>query len=152
MRGVILAAGLVACLGLAACEQSKSEASESVTAAPKRSLSRQAQMYAGQEQIQTVSTAAIVVDKAGGLDMKAAGEAAAPGYVHAGFLPRINAAPPADGVYEVDVVAEKPAGVGAIAATPIDVKGGWANYPKDHLKGVKFIAKGNSVTAMLPPA
>lgn len=151
MRSLILAAGLVACLGLTACEQSKSEASEAAAPAPKKSLSRQAQMYAGQEQIEKVSTAAIAVDKSGGLDMKATGEAAMPGYTHAGFLPRINAAPPPDGIYEVDVVADKPAS-GAAAATPMDVKGAWSSYPKDHLKGVKFIAKDNSVVAMLPPA
>jgi hypothetical protein len=151
MRSLIVAAGLLACLGLTACEQSKSEASETVAPAPKKSLARPAQMYAGQEQILQVSGASVTLDPSGGLEMKAAGTAAMPGYTHAGFLPRINAAPPADGVYEVDVVADRPA-TGAAAATPIDVKGAWSAFPKDRLKGVKFIAKNNSVVAMLPPA
>jgi hypothetical protein len=147
-----MAALALAAAGLAACEQSKSEASETAPA-PKKSLSRPAQMYAGQEPIQKAETAAIKIDASGGLDMAAAGEAASAGYSHATFLPRINAAPPADGIYEVDVVADRPAAAApAAAATPIQVKGGWSAYPKAHLKGVKFIAKENAVTAMLPPA
>ena len=106
-------------------------------------------MYAGQEQISKVATAAISVGGAGVLSMTASGEAAAPGYKNASFLPRINAAPPKDGIYEVDVVADRPDGA-APAATPIEVKGAWSPYPADHLKGVKFIAKTNSVVAMLP--
>jgi hypothetical protein len=153
MRSLIVAAGLFACLGLTACEQSKSDASETAAApAPKKSLARPAQMYAGQEQILQVATASVTLGPSGGLEMKAAGTAAMPGYTHAGFLPRINAAPPADGVYEVDVVADRPAAGGAAAGTPIEVKGAWSTFPKDRLKGVKFIAKNNSVVAMLPPA
>jgi hypothetical protein len=82
--------------------------------------------------------------------MQAAGSAPAAGYKNAGFLPRINAAPPKDGVYEVDAVADRPASAGPAAATPIDVKGAWPNYPKEHLKGVKVFSKTNSVVAMLP--
>jgi hypothetical protein len=50
----------------------------------------------------------------------------------------------------VDVVAQKPTGPAAAVVTPVHLEHGWADYPKAHLKGVKFIAKTNDVTAMLP--
>ena len=34
--------------------------------------------------------------------------------------------------------------------TPVEAKGEWANYPKSHLKGVRFNTKTNAVVAMLP--
>jgi hypothetical protein len=106
-------------------------------------------MYQGQELIAKVDTASISV-KDGVLQMQATGSVPSAGYKNAGFLPKINAAPPKDGVYEVDAVADRPATPGAQVVTPVDVKGAWPNYPKDHLKGVKIFAKGNSVVAMLP--
>ena len=71
------------------------------------------------------------------------------GYKNPGFLKRIFYAVPKDGIYEMDVVADKPA-TGAAAVTPIEVKGAWDHYPKENVKGVRFIAKDNSVVAMLP--
>jgi hypothetical protein len=106
-------------------------------------------MYAGEEMITKVDTASVKVGKAGTLEMQAAGSVGMPGYQKASFLQRVNPGAPKDGIYEVDVVAEKPAG-GTPAPTPIEVKGDWAPYPADHLKGVKFISKTNSVVAMLP--
>lgn len=149
MRQLWLAAGLIGCLALGACEQSKSDATEEAPA-PKKSLTRSAAMYAGQEPIVSVDTASVAVGK-DGLELQADGKAASAGYTHPGFLPRITMAPPADGIYEVDVVADRPAAAAAQAATPITVKGEWAPYPESRLKGVKFIAKNNAVTAMLPP-
>ena len=151
MRTVILAAGLFAALGLSACGESKTDtaAAPAAPAAPKYA-GRSQTMYAGEEMVDKVDSASIKVGKAGVLDMQAAGSVTSTGYTKSGFLPRINAGPPKDGVYEVDVVAEKPATAGAAAATPIAVKGAWSPYPADHLKGVKFIGKTNSVTAMLP--
>src|SRR5205823_6356365 len=110
---------------------------------------RSQQMYAGQEMIPKVAGASIKVGK-DGLEMQASGTAASPGYTKAGFLNRINAAAPKDGIYEVDVVADKPAAATPAAETPVEVKGAWTGYPKEHLKGVKFISKTNSVVAMLP--
>lgn len=148
MRNVFMAAGLAALIGLAACD-SKTDEAAAPPPAPK-STARSQQMYAGQEPIAKIDSASISVGKAGTLDMTAKGSVDMAGYKNATFLPRINAGPPEDGVYEVDVVADKPATPGAPAATPIEVKGAWAPYPSDHLKGVKFFAKGNSVVAMLP--
>ena len=150
MRSVILAAGLFAVFGLSACDSSKSDTTTAAATpvAPKY-FGRSQQMYAGQEMIDKIDTATIKPGKAGTLDMEAVGSAAAAGYKNTGFLPRINPATPKDGIYEFDVVGDKPAGA-APAATPIDVKGAWDHYPADHVKGVKFISKTNSVVAMLP--
>lgn len=150
MRCVILAAGLFAAVGLSACDSSKND--QAVAPPPTKSMARQAQFYAGQEQISKVDTATVAVGAPGTLTMQAAGSVGMAGYKNAGFVPRINAAPPKDGVYEVDVVADKPTPAGAAVVTPIEVKGAWSPYPAEHLKGVKFIAKTNSVVAMLPAA
>jgi hypothetical protein len=150
MRNVLIVAGIAASLGLAACQQSKSEATEAAPA-PKKSLSRPAQLYAGQEQILQVDAATVAPGKSpDSLALKASGHAASAGYYNLAFLPRINAAPPADGIYEVDVVGYKPQTAEAQALTPVEVKGDWSGYPKTHLKGVRFIGKNNSVVAMLP--
>ncbi len=149
MRSVILAAGLVAVLGLSACDSSKTAAVAAAPPPPK-DTARSQQMYAGQELISKIDTATIKVGKPGTLEVDVTGEVGMPGYTNAALLPRINAGAPQDGVYEVDVVADKPATPGAAATTPITIKNGWPGYPADHLKGVKFIAKTNSVVAMLP--
>jgi hypothetical protein len=147
MRRVFVAAGLTALIGLAACD-SKTE--EAVAPPPPKSMARPQQMYAGQEQISKIDSATIKVSEPGRLNMDVAGNVGMAGYRNAAFLPRINAAPPTDGVYEVDVVADRPAAPGAAAVTPIEIKKAWPQYPADHLKGVKFFAKTNSVVAMLP--
>ncbi|MDB5445319.1 MAG: hypothetical protein JWQ97_636 [Phenylobacterium sp.] len=148
MRTLMIVAGLAATLGLAACEQSKSAATEAAPVA-KKSASRSAQMYAGQEQILEVDAA--TVEKSGdALSLKATGKTAMPGYYNMVFLPRINPGPPADGIYDVDVIGYRPQGAAAQVVTPVETKGEWASYPKEHLKGVRFIAKNNAVVAMLP--
>ena len=148
MRSVILAAGFLLAVGLSACDSAKDEAA--APPPPTKSMARSQQMYQGQEQIAKVDTAAIKVGKDGTLEMEATGSVPMAGYKNPGFLPRINAAPPKDGIYEVDAVADRPATPGAAATTPIELKGAWPNYPKDHLKGVKVFARNNSVVAMLP--
>jgi hypothetical protein len=144
------AAALAASLGLAACQQSSSQAQE---AAPvvKKDLGRAQVMYQGQAPIVKIDTAVVVPGKTpDSLELKVAGLAAGPGYTDAEFLPRIYPAPPSDGVYEVDVVATKPAGASA-TPTPIEVKSGWGNYPQAHLKAVRFIAQDNAVVVPLTP-
>jgi len=151
MRRVLMATGLVALLGLSACEEPKSETTAAAAApAPVKSLGRQQQFYAGQEQLESVSSATISVDKTGALAMNASAMAPGAGYSHMGFLRRIYAGPPKDGIYELDVVGDKPA-AGAQVVTPVEVKGAWEGYPKQYLKGVRLMTKTNSVVAMLPP-
>lgn len=145
--GATLAA--VAALALAGCQQSSSQASETAPP-PKKDLGRSRMYYQGQDMIVQVQSATVEPGAKGdSLILKASGQAAGAGYTDAQFLPRIYPAPPPDGIYEVDVVATKPA-AGAAVTTPIEVKGEWSAYPKAHLKGVRFMARTNSVEAALP--
>jgi hypothetical protein len=150
MRKLTIAAGLVALLGLSACGPSTPEAAPAPVA--KKSLARPATFYQGQEQVVKVDSATVAVTHPGNLTLIAQAQMASPGYTNTGFLPRIYAAPPPDGIYEVDVVGDKPAAPTTQASTAQEIKGGWANYPEARVKGVKFIAKTNDVTAMLPAA
>ena len=153
MRTIAIIAGLAACVALSGCEQSSSQASTTeVAAAPvKKSTARPRQLYAGQEQILSVDTAALDIDQ-GQLVLKVVGQAPGAGYKDAQFVPRIYPAAPKDGIYEVDVVATKPDAAAPAAATPIEVERAWDGFPKERLKGVTFITKTNQVTAMLPAA
>jgi hypothetical protein len=151
MRTLTLIVGLAACMALAACEGSKSEASTTAPPPKPRSLARQATFYAGQEQLLSVSQAALEMDQ-GKLVLKVDGQAPGPGYKDAVFVPRIYPAAPKDGIYEVDVVATRPDGAAPAAATPITVERAWPSYPEGRLKGVKFMTKTNEMVAMLPPA
>ena len=140
-----IAVVLAAALGLAACDKP----SEEVAPAPKKSLARQAQFYAGQEQVASLDSGAVEKDAAGGLKLTAAGKVPMAGYTDAGFKPRVYAGPPTDGIYEVDVVAQKPAAAGKAGPTPVEVKSGWDRYKDGRVKGVKFISKTNEVVVMV---
>lgn len=151
MRTLILAAAGVAALGLAGCQQSKSAANEAPP--PKKDLGRSQVMYQGQELLQKVETAAVEPGKtADSLVLKVSGDVAGPGYTDAAFLPRIYPAPPADGIYEVDVVATKPAGAMVAQPTKIEVEHAWPHYPAAHLKAVRFMSQGAPVLATVPAA
>jgi hypothetical protein len=149
MRALILVAALAASLGLSACGSSSDEQAQAPP--PKKSLARQAVFYQGQEQVTSVTSGTI---EAGpdALLLKADATTPTAGYTDPGFLPRIYAASPPDGIYEVDVVATKPAAAAAQVETPIHIEGAWRGYHKARLKGVKFISKTNEIVAMLPAA
>ncbi len=147
MRTFFTGFAVAALIGLAGCSP---PAEEVVAPAPKKSLARQAQFYQGQEQVQSIVSGAIAVSPDGALQLTAASIVPSAGYTDTGFEPRIYAAPPPDGVYEVDVVATRPAGVVAQVVTPLEIKGSWSGYKKERLKGVKMISRTNEVVAMLP--
>lgn len=146
-----IVAALTAVLMVSACSE-KPAAKEEAAAAPEKSYGRPAQMYQGQGLVDSVQSATAERDKDGGVVLNAKATAAGPGYANPGFLPYIYAATPPDGVYEVDVVADAPATPGAAAPTPIEAKGAWNKYTDGRVKGIKFIAKTNSVVVMLPAA
>ena len=153
MRNMMLAAAIAALVGLAGCDAKPTATAAAAPAAPAppKGAGRMQQMYAGQDQIEKVNAGSIAITK-DGLSMTVDGVAAGPGYVNSGFLRRVYAAQPKDGIYEMDVVADKPAAAGAAAPTPINVKGAWDSFPKERLKGIRFMSKTNSVVAMLPAA
>jgi hypothetical protein len=151
MRKLILAAGLLACLSLSACNEKPAEPAATAAAeAPRKSLARQAPFYAGQEQVLSIQSAAVTPDSGGGLNLEAKASTDGGGWTQVGFLPRVYAATPPDGIYEVDVVAQKPAAPGAAGPTAVDVKSGWDRYKDGRVKGVRFISKTNEVVAMTP--
>lgn len=151
MRKLIVAASVAAAFGLAACQQSQSQANEAPP--PKKDLGRSQVMYQGQEMIQKIGSAVVEPGKsADSLVLKVTGDVAGPGYTDPAFLPRIYPAPPADGIYEVDVVATRPAGALVAQPTPIEIKNAWPHYPAAHLKAVRFMAQGNQVVATVPAA
>jgi hypothetical protein len=152
MRKLYILAGALACLSLAACSSGGADQSAEATPAPKKSIARQAPMYAGQEQIQSVQSGSIAPAPDGGVILKATGTTTGDGWTQLGFLPRIYPATPDDGVYEIDVVGQKPATPGAATPTTVEVKGDWSKYADGRVKGVKFISKTNEITAMLPAA
>lgn len=150
MRKLILAAGVLAGLSLAACSEKPAvDAAAPAAEAPKKSLARQAPMYAGQEQVASVQSGTVKAASGGGLDLEAKATTDGGGWTQVGFLPRVYAATPPDGIYEVDVVAQKPATPGKAGPTPVDVKSAWDRYKDGRVKGVKFISKTNEVVAMV---
>lgn len=151
MRTLVIAAGIAAALGLAGCQQSQSQATEAPPV--KKDLGRSQVFYQGQEMVQKVDAAEVKPGKtADSLVLKVTGDVPGPGYTDAALLPRIYPAPPADGIYEVDVVATKPAGALVAQTTPIEITNDWSHYPAAHLKAVRFMAKGNQVMATVPVA
>lgn len=151
MRSIWLAAGAIACLSLSACNQKPAAEATAAPAAeaPKKSLARQAPFYAGQENVLSVASGKVTADAGGGLNLEAKASTDGSGWTQVGFLPRIYAATPPDGIYEVDVVGQKPAAAGKPGPTPVDVKSGWDRYKDGRVKGVKFISKTNDVVVMV---
>ena len=150
MRKIWLAAGALACLSLSACnEQSAEPVATAETPAPKKSLARQVQFYQGQENVQAITSGAVKPASSGGYDLEAKVTTDGGGWTRVGFLPRVYAATPPDGIYEVDVVADRPATPAAGGPTPVEVKSGWDRYKDGRVKGVKFISKTNEVVVMV---
>ncbi len=149
MRSLIMAVGLAACLGLAGCGGAEEEVA--APPPPRKSMARVAPMYAGQEQILSVQSGSVTPSQAGGVVLKASGMSAGPGWADPAFLPRIYPATPADGIYEVDVIATKPATAAGETPTAIEAEGAWNRYTDGRVKGVKFMTKTNELTVMLPP-
>lgn len=146
MRALIVMSLVAAGLALTACEKKAEEAA--APEAPKYA-GRSQQMYQGQEHLLKVHSATVTKGaNPGELVLTASADAPGGGYTNLGFLPRIYAAQPKDGVYEVDVVGDKPA-AGDAAVTTLEIKGGWSRYSDDRVKGITFIGKDNSVTAMV---
>lgn len=149
LRKFILAAGVLAGLSLAACNQQPAAETAPAAEAPKKSLARQAPFYQGQENVQSIESASVKQAPGGGLDLEAKVTTDGAGWQNLGFLPRVYAATPPDGIYEIDVVADRPATPGAAGPTPAEIKSAWDKYKDGRVKGVKFISKTNEVVAMV---
>lgn len=152
LRRTTSMAAVAACLLLAGCGESAAPEKSMTNEGPKKSLARQVQFYQGQDNVQAITSGAIKPVAGGGYDLEAKVTTDGAGWTKVGFLPRVYAATPPDGIYEVDVVGDKPATPGAAGPTPVDVKSGWDRYKDGRVKGVKFISKTNEVVAMVPGA
>lgn len=150
LKHAIPLAAVASCLLLSACnEKPAAEPTAAPAEAPKKSLARQVQFYQGQENVQAITSATVKPAAGGGYDLEAKATTDGAGWTKVGFLPRVYAATPPDGIYEVDVVADKPATPGAAGPTPVEVKSAWDRYKDGRVKGVKFISKTNEVVAMV---
>jgi hypothetical protein len=150
LRKVFVAVGALACLSLAACGEKPAADAAATAPAPKKYFGREAPLYAGQEKVESITAGSIEAGPGGGVILKASGITDGAGWTQAGFLPRIYAGKAPDGIYEVDVVAQKPTTPGAAGPTPVEVKGDWSKYTDGRVKGVKYISKTNEIVAMLP--
>ena len=142
-------AAVIVCLLLAGCGDSG--VPTKTMEGPKKSLARQVQFYQGQDSVQAIQSAAVRPVAGGGYDLEAKVTTDGAGWTKVGFLPRVYAGTPPDGIYEVDVVADKPATPGAAGPTSVEVNSAWDRYKDGRVKGVKFISKTNEVVAMVAP-
>lgn len=149
MRRILFASGVVACLALSACDKAADKPAAAAAEAPKKSLARQAPFYAGQDQVASVQKGTITMDPGGGVDLTVEATTDGGGWTQVGLLPRIYAATPPDGIYEFDVVGEKPASAGAAGPKPVTAKAAWDKYKDGRVKGATFHSKTNDVTVVL---
>ncbi len=149
LRKTVLVAGVLACLSLTACGEKPAEQAAPVA---EKFFGREAPLYAGQEKLESIQSGTIEAGPGGGVILKASGMTAGAGWTQAGFLPRVYAGKAPDGIYEVDVVAQKPTTPGTATLTSVEVNGDWSKFTDGRVKGVKYISKTNSVVAMLPGA
>lgn len=114
--------------------------------------SKMAKLAAEQAPVMSIDSASIEIPRMPHtIKMIVHAKVSSTGWTNGAILPRIYIQPPKDGIYEVDVVAQKPGGMTGQVIMPMLIDQPWKNYPEPHLKGIKFNAKTNSVTAMLPP-
>jgi hypothetical protein len=74
------------------------------------------------------------------------GEVPSSGWTNGRLIPFVYIAPPADGIYEFDFVADEPTGTNAQVISEILAETYyWDDFPQD-LKGVKINSSTNSIT------
>jgi hypothetical protein len=83
-----------------------------------------------------------------GLAITVEGEVGTPGWTGFALDHRIYIAPPADGIYEADMVGVPPAGNVIQVVTPFCYDETWKPFPAD-LKGLKVYSATNDITVAL---
>lgn len=84
-----------------------------------------------------------------GLDIHVEGEVPTTGWSGFALQYFVYVTPPADGIYEADMVGEPPSGIANPVITPFTHDETRTPFPDD-LKGLKVYSATNSVTAQLP--
>jgi uncharacterized protein DUF5818 len=82
------------------------------------------------------------------LVVEAEGEVLSSGWRDPELIPHVYITPPADGIYELELVATPPSGPDNPVITPVDASYHWQGSPPD-LLGVRVVAETNSKTALL---
>lgn len=82
------------------------------------------------------------------LAITAAGNCSTSGWKNFAIEPRVYIVPPADGIWDADLVADKPVGTVLEVITPMQVEVVWPSIPAE-LLGVRINAASNSQVAML---
>lgn len=91
---------------------------------------------------------AIIETEPAGLVIEIEGRVATPGWRRFALAHEIYIAPPADGIYEADMVGLPPAGDLVQLAMPFRHEEIWAPFPAD-LRGLKVRSATNVMVAML---
>lgn len=94
------------------------------------------------------ATIAIVKTNPPGLDIHVEGDVTSSGWSGFALQYFVYITPPADGIYEADMVGEPPAGISLPAITPFSHNEVRTPFPDD-LKGLKVYSATNCLTAML---
>ena len=84
-----------------------------------------------------------------GLQVHVQGQVASSGWSRFSLQYFVYVVPPADGIYEADLVGEPPEDISLPVLTPFSHDGTRLPFPED-LKGLKVYSATNSVSAMLP--
>ena len=104
------------------------------------------------EKVYSVSKLDISIVKTNppGLAINVEGEVRTSGWTGFALNHYVYVNPPADGIYEADMVAVPPGGIVLQVITPFAHDETWPAFPAEHLKGFRVYSATNSVTTMLP--
>ncbi len=78
------------------------------------------------------------------------GEAPTGGWTHVQLVQYVYVTPPADGIWEFDLVAVAPTGPAPQVITPVKTQYLWESFPADQVKGVRVYGKNTKVETKLP--
>jgi hypothetical protein len=83
------------------------------------------------------------------LSITVEGKTSTPGFTEFHLEHYVYINPPADGIYDADMVATPPAGIALQVITPFEHTEVWEGYPVEHLKGMRIHSGTNNLEAMV---
>lgn len=78
------------------------------------------------------------------------GEAPSGGWTHVQLVKYVYVTPPADGIWEFDLVALAPTGPAPQVITPVKTQYVWESFPQAQVKGVRVYGRNTKVETKLP--
>lgn len=94
--------------------------------------------------VPVVKTIDLEYDGTKSITVKVTGEVPTTGYTNVALIRRVYVKPPADGIWEYDMIACKPTGIVAQVLTPVQAEDEWESPPRG-LKGIRVYGEGNGV-------